>query len=139
MMGSPIVFHTAPPQPSSNAFATWTYVFVGGPLANQNGLGLSIPAKFTRRSAIVGTARLKSVTQRTQRNRERCCRSLTYRAARRCAVPSERPRPPRSRSRRRHSHSRRRRTLSDCRSRDVRRRHAGPWTRPAHHAGFGRG
>src|SRR2546422_747050 len=52
MIGSPIVFQTAPPQPWSNALATWPYVFVGGPDANQNGFGLSIPAKFVRRSAI---------------------------------------------------------------------------------------
>src|SRR6185503_21093589 len=52
MIGSPIVFQTAPPQPSSKAFATWTYVFVGGPEASQNGLGLLIPAKLTLRSAI---------------------------------------------------------------------------------------
>src|SRR5213594_2563023 len=52
MIGSPIVFQTAPPQPWSNAFATWPYVLVGGPDANQNGFGLSIPAKFVLRSAI---------------------------------------------------------------------------------------
>src|SRR5437773_242860 len=52
MIGSPIVFQTAPPQPESNALATCTYVFVGGPLASQNGFGLLMPAKFTLRSAI---------------------------------------------------------------------------------------
>src|SRR5690348_7364674 len=51
MIGSPIVFHTAPPQPSSNALATWTYVLVGGPDASQNGLGDLMPAKLTERSA----------------------------------------------------------------------------------------
>src|SRR5688572_26062026 len=55
MIGSPIVFHTAPPHPSSKAFATWTYVFVGGPEASQNGFGLLMPAKSTERSAISST------------------------------------------------------------------------------------
>src|SRR5688572_10256308 len=53
MIGSPTVFHTAPPHPTSNAFAHCTYVFVGGPDANQNGFGDFMPAKFTLRSAIV--------------------------------------------------------------------------------------
>src|SRR6185436_3265267 len=52
MIGSPIVFHTAPPQPASNALATWPYVLVGGPEASQKGLGLSMPAKLVFRSAI---------------------------------------------------------------------------------------
>src|SRR6266566_2395414 len=52
MIGSPIVFQTAPPQPSSNALATWPYVFVGGPDASQKGFGLWMPAKLVRRSAI---------------------------------------------------------------------------------------
>src|SRR2546422_7374142 len=52
MIGSPIVFQTAPPQPWSNALATWPYVFVGGPDASQKGLGLWIPAKLVLRSAI---------------------------------------------------------------------------------------
>src|SRR5256886_12121429 len=52
MIGSPIVFQTAPPQPSSNALATWPYVFVGGPDASQKGFGLWMPAKVVRRSAI---------------------------------------------------------------------------------------
>jgi hypothetical protein len=51
-MGAPIVFQTAPPHPASNARMIWSPVFVGGPEANQNGLGDSIPAKFTRKSAI---------------------------------------------------------------------------------------
>src|SRR5512142_1167324 len=52
MIGSPTVFHTAPPQPRSNARATWPYVLVGGPDASQNGLGLSMPAKFVLSSAM---------------------------------------------------------------------------------------
>src|SRR2546422_11490362 len=51
-IGSPIVFHTAPPQPASNAPITCPAVFAGGPLASQNGLGDSRPQNFTRRSAI---------------------------------------------------------------------------------------
>src|SRR5947207_9650601 len=53
MIGSPIVFQTAPPQPWSNALATCPYVLVGGPEARQKGFGLSMPAKFVRRSAIL--------------------------------------------------------------------------------------
>src|SRR2546425_6289800 len=51
-IGSPIVFHTAPPQPASNARITCPAVFAGGPLASQNGLSDSRPQNFTRRSAI---------------------------------------------------------------------------------------
>src|ERR1022692_4179158 len=51
-MGSPIVFHTAPPQPASKARITWPPVLEGGPDASQNGLGLVMPANFTVRSAI---------------------------------------------------------------------------------------
>src|SRR6185369_3879849 len=50
-MGSPMVFHTAPPQPASNARITWSPVLVGGAEASQNGFGLSMPARFTFRSA----------------------------------------------------------------------------------------
>ena len=52
MMGSPSVFHTAPPQPRSNARITWSPVFAGGALASQNGLGLLMPAKSMERSAM---------------------------------------------------------------------------------------
>src|SRR4051812_26022455 len=51
-MGSPIVFQTAPPQPSSNAFITWYPVFVGGPDASQNGFGDRTPQKSTLRSGM---------------------------------------------------------------------------------------
>src|SRR5262249_4121807 len=51
-IGSPSVFHTAPPQPMSNARMTCSPVFVGGALASQNGFGLLIPAKEMERSAM---------------------------------------------------------------------------------------
>ena len=51
-MGSPMVFHTAPPQPASNARITWPPVLVGGPEASQKGLGERRPQKLTDRSAI---------------------------------------------------------------------------------------
>src|SRR5689334_16021627 len=47
-----MVFQTAPPQPASNARITWSPVLVGGADASQNGLGLSMPASFTFRSAM---------------------------------------------------------------------------------------
>ena len=37
------VFHTAPPQPASNARRTWAPELVGGALANQKGLGEWMP------------------------------------------------------------------------------------------------
>src|SRR5882724_5883666 len=53
-MGSPRVFHTAPPQPASNARITWSPQFAGGPEASQNGFGQRIfPAKSVVRSAMV--------------------------------------------------------------------------------------
>src|SRR6185437_7462154 len=45
-----MVFHTAPPQPASNARITCPAVFVGGPDDSQNGFGDRMPAKFTARS-----------------------------------------------------------------------------------------
>src|SRR5580700_8236048 len=51
-MGSPMVFHTAPPQPASKARITWPPVFVGGPEASQKGLGERKPQKLTLRSAM---------------------------------------------------------------------------------------
>src|SRR4051794_38499003 len=50
-MGSPIVFHTAPPHPASNARITWSPQLAGGPEASQNGLGDLIPAKLVVKSA----------------------------------------------------------------------------------------
>src|SRR5262249_42350789 len=44
------VFHTAPPQPASNARITWSAVLVGGPEASQNGFGLTMPAVFVVQS-----------------------------------------------------------------------------------------
>src|ERR1700689_302767 len=52
-IGSPMVSQTAPPHPASNARIPWPPVFVGGPEASQNGLGLVTPANFTVRSAII--------------------------------------------------------------------------------------
>src|SRR5262245_46575241 len=51
-IGSPSVFHTAPPQPMSNARMICSPVFVGGALASQNGLGLLMPANEMERSAM---------------------------------------------------------------------------------------
>src|SRR6266404_883695 len=52
-MGSPSVFHTAPPHPASNARITWSPQLAGGPDASQNGFGQRIfPAKSVVRSAI---------------------------------------------------------------------------------------
>src|ERR1700741_3375401 len=45
MIGSPIVFQTAPPQPASNARITCSPQFVGGADASQNGLRHGIPQK----------------------------------------------------------------------------------------------
>src|SRR5690606_7313592 len=50
--GSPMVFHTAPPQPYSNALLIWYAELVGGAEASQNGFGLRTPAKFVVRSAM---------------------------------------------------------------------------------------
>src|SRR5688572_20341905 len=53
MIGSPSVFHTAPPQPASKARMTCSPEFAGGADASQKGFGLLMPAKSTLRSAIV--------------------------------------------------------------------------------------
>src|SRR5262245_58991472 len=60
-MGSPIVFHTAPPQPASKARMTWYAVFAGGPDAIQNGFGLRMPAQSVVRSAMASTPRVAQV------------------------------------------------------------------------------
>src|SRR5580698_6035352 len=52
-MGSPMVFQTAPPQPLSKARMICSPQLVGGPEANQNGLGLRMPAKLVVRSAML--------------------------------------------------------------------------------------
>ena len=57
-MGSPSVFHTAPPQPASKARMTWSPVLVGGALASQKGLGIVMPAKSMERSAMIARALL---------------------------------------------------------------------------------
>src|ERR1700753_3262626 len=56
-MGSPMVFLTAPPQPASKARITCSPQLVGGPDANQKGLGQRIPAKLVVRSAMVSLRR----------------------------------------------------------------------------------
>ena len=48
VIGSPIVFHTAPPHPASNARIICSPQFVGGALASQNGFKHSIPANLFR-------------------------------------------------------------------------------------------
>src|SRR5947207_15523930 len=52
-IGSPSVFHTAPPHPASNARITCSPVFAGGAEASQNGLGLLIPAMSILKSAMI--------------------------------------------------------------------------------------
>src|SRR6266481_7707318 len=52
MIGSPMVFHTAPPQPASKARMIWYAVLVGGPEASQKGLGERTPQKLMLRSGI---------------------------------------------------------------------------------------
>ena len=44
-IGSPRVFHTAPPQPASKARSTIDPMFVGGAEASQKGFGDLMPAK----------------------------------------------------------------------------------------------
>src|ERR1035441_8900214 len=52
-MGSPMVFHTAPPHPASKARMICSPELVGGPEASQKGLGQRMPAKLLARSAMV--------------------------------------------------------------------------------------
>src|SRR6202167_5600319 len=53
MIGSPMVFHTAPPQPASNARMICSPQLVGGADASQNGLGDRMPpAQGVARSGI---------------------------------------------------------------------------------------
>src|SRR5260370_30995549 len=47
-----MVFHTAPPQPASNARCTCMPELLGGAEASQNGFGERIPAKSILRSAM---------------------------------------------------------------------------------------
>src|SRR5271165_582551 len=47
-----MVFHTAPPQPASNARCTCAPELAGGADASQKGLGERIPAKLILRSAM---------------------------------------------------------------------------------------
>src|SRR5580704_8621403 len=66
-MGSPIVFHTAPPQPASNARITCAPVFVGGPDASQKGFGDSSPQSFTRKSDMLHLANNSRTTHKEGR------------------------------------------------------------------------
>src|SRR5262245_42800773 len=52
MIGSPSVFHTAPPHPASNARMTCSPLFAGGAEASQKGFGLLMPANSMLRSAM---------------------------------------------------------------------------------------
>src|SRR5512132_2017467 len=51
-IGVPSVFHTAPPQPRSNARWIWAPELVGGADASQNGLGERMPAQTEVRSGM---------------------------------------------------------------------------------------
>jgi hypothetical protein len=51
-IGWPSVFHTAPPQPASNARITCSPEFVGGAEASQKGFGDTMPPQFAVRSGI---------------------------------------------------------------------------------------
>src|SRR5215813_933392 len=62
-MGSPIVFHTAPPQPASNARITCSPQFVGGAEASQNGFGEEIPANFTETSGFAFRSAMRALQQ----------------------------------------------------------------------------
>src|SRR5258706_478433 len=63
-MGSPSVFHTAPPQPMSKARMTCSPELVGGALASQKGLGLLMPAKSIERSAMDSSLRRRPAGRR---------------------------------------------------------------------------
>src|SRR5580692_2877693 len=69
-MGSPMVFQTAPPQPWSKARMICSPQLVGGPEANQNGLGLRMPAKLVVRSAML-VAQERLFTTEAQRHGEK--------------------------------------------------------------------
>ena len=59
-MGSPMVFHTAPPQPASKARMICSPQLVGGAEASQKGFGeLMLPAKLRMRMS--GMGRLRSL------------------------------------------------------------------------------
>src|SRR5579859_2518136 len=67
-MGPPRVFHTAPPQPASNARFTWSPQLVGGAEASQKGLGEWIlPAKRTERSGTTGWSGMSALQNAAQR------------------------------------------------------------------------
>src|SRR5580698_6722335 len=62
-----MVFHTAPPQPASNARCTCAPELVGGADASQKGLGDRMPANWMLRSAMF---------HRRETNMNRLCREL---------------------------------------------------------------
>src|SRR5437016_14482221 len=80
MIGSPMVFHTAPPHPASKARITWSPVLVGGADASQNGFGDLIPAKLTLKSA---TIHLEADCQQLTANSLRHCHPRSLLEARR--------------------------------------------------------
>src|SRR5882672_5107291 len=66
-MGSPSVFHTAPPHPASNARSTCSPQLAGGPDASQKGLGQRMPpAKTVVRSAILASVLNRPIFNRRQ-------------------------------------------------------------------------
>src|ERR1700744_1902428 len=54
VVGSPMVFHTAPPQPASKALMICSPQLVGGAEASQNGLGHGMPQKVVARVGLGG-------------------------------------------------------------------------------------
>ena len=74
-MGSPMVFHTAPPQPASKARMICSPALVGGALASQNGLRHSMPAKVVWRVGIgsfLARAKNRLLNRQGSRLGERC-------------------------------------------------------------------
>ena len=104
-MGSPMVFHTAPPQPASKARMTCSPQLVGGPEASQKGLGLRMPMKSRGQVSHGAPPWLLRDARAGQRRRSP--------APRACRPP---PRPP---PRGRRSRSRRRRSTAGCAVRPV--------------------
>src|SRR5258707_173719 len=72
-----MVFHTAPPQPASNARCTCIPELLGGADASQKGFGDRIPAKLMFRSA---------TRHQPFMNRSRCEFAVLYRHHGRCCA-----------------------------------------------------
>src|SRR5580704_4793382 len=70
MMGSPMVFHTAPPHPASNARITCSPQLVGGAEASQKGFGQRMPP---------ANVVLKSGMHSPKRFHDSQCRALAIR------------------------------------------------------------